>query len=164
MKCFGKHSATQRWSLKSFYLQRRLLKVLTHALTSTAETVYVSPRNTPSGKQTQPRTRKGSFKARITFPITPSLSYQKSSQTFKLKREENPKVLLVQKAKHMAVVLGYEKWMQHHTWCYCRQFSGMEETVERERDRHFVQTHMYMAFTKGFWDVSFLLSLHLLAS
>lgn len=39
MKCFGKHSATQRWSLKSFYLQRRLLKVLTHALTSTAETV-----------------------------------------------------------------------------------------------------------------------------
>lgn len=77
---------------ESFYLQRRLLKVLTHALTSTAETVlYVSSRNTPSGKQTQPCTRKGSFKARITFPTTSSLRYQKSSQTFKLKREENPK-------------------------------------------------------------------------
>lgn len=78
---------------KSFYLQRRLLKVLMHALTSTAETVlYASPRNTPSGKQTQPCTRKGSFKARITFPTTSSLNYQKSSQTFKLKREENPKM------------------------------------------------------------------------
>lgn len=52
---------------------------------------YASSRNTPSGKQTQPCTRKGSFKARITFPTTSSLSYQKSSQTFKLKREENPK-------------------------------------------------------------------------
>lgn len=58
----------------------------------------------------------------------------------------------MQKAKHMAVVLGYEKWMQHHIWHYCRQLSGMEETVERERHRQtdIVQNHMYMAFTKQF--------------
>lgn len=55
--------------------------------------------NTPSGKQTQPCTRKGSFKARITFPTTSSLSYQKSSQTFKLKREENPKCSASAKGK-----------------------------------------------------------------
>lgn len=35
----------------------------------------------------------------------------------------------------MAVVLGGEKRIQHHTWRYCRQLSGMEETVEREGDR-----------------------------
>lgn len=67
---------------------------------------------------------------------------------------KTPKCSAVQKAKHMAVMLGYETWMQHDIWCYCRQVSGMEETVERERDKHFVQTHI-MAFTKEFWDVSF---------
>lgn len=61
----------------------------------------------------------------------------------------------MQKAKHMAVVLGYEKWMQHHIWHYCRQLSGMEETVEREkrqtdRQTDIVQNHMYMAFKKQF--------------
>jgi len=58
----------------------------------------------------------------------------------------------MQKAKHMAVVFGYEKWMQHHIWRYCRQLSGMEGTVERERDRQtdIVQNHMYTAFTKQF--------------
>lgn len=52
----------------------------------------------------------------------------------------------------MAVVLGGEKRMQHHTWRYCRQLSGMEETVEREGDRQTdtAQNHMYTAFAKQF--------------
>lgn len=59
----------------------------------------------------------------------------------------------MQKAKHMAVVLGYEKWMQHHNGITADNFLewkklSREKGTDRQTD--IVQNHMYIAFTKQF--------------